>query len=345
MPNKMIELQAVTKRYGNLVALHNVTMSVPRGAILTLLGPSGCGKTTFLRLLAGIQTPDEGAIWLNGRLVADGGGKTFVPPEDRRVGLVFQDYALFPHLDVGHNVAFGLKGTRQEKAARVADMLALVGLTGYERRMPYLLSGGQQQRVALARALAPLPDIMLLDEPFSNLDTALRTQVRSEVRDILRQANMTTVFVTHDQQEALSLSDRVAVIFDGVVQQLGTPQELYNTPCSAEVAAFMGEANFVPAEASGTKALSPLGEVNLFQPMRGPVRLMIRPERLHIEPPHAEGTLALVQWREYYGRSQRIGVKLEDGTPLVVSTDTQVAYERGDRVRLTVFAPLLAFAS
>lgn len=342
MPDKMIELQAVTKRYGSMTALSDVTLSVPRGAILTLLGPSGCGKTTFLRLLAGIQTPDEGSIWLNGRLVAD--GKAFVPPEQRRVGLVFQDYALFPHLDVGDNVAFGLKGTRHEKAARVAEMLNLVGLAGYEKRMPYLLSGGQQQRVALARALAPLPDIMLLDEPFSNLDTALRAQVRAEVRDILRQANMTTVFVTHDQQEALSLSDRIAVIFNGVVQQFGTPQELYNTPCSAEVAAFMGEANFVPAQASGARAQSPLGEVNLLQPMRGPVKLMIRPERLHIEPPHAEGTSALVQWREYYGRSQRIGVKLEDGTPLVVSTDTQVAYERGDRVRLTVFAPLLAFA-
>jgi iron(III) transport system ATP-binding protein len=344
MPDKMIELQAVTKRYGSMTALSEVTMSVPRGAILTLLGPSGCGKTTFLRLLAGIQTPDEGAIWLNGRLVADGAGKTFVPPEARRVGLVFQDYALFPHLDVGDNVAFGLKGTRQEKAARVAEMLALVGLEGYEKRMPYLLSGGQQQRVALARALAPLPDIMLLDEPFSNLDTALRAQVRAEVRDILRQTNMTTVFVTHDQQEALSLSDRIAVIFNGAVQQFGTPQELYNTPNSAEVAAFMGEANFVSAQASGAKAQSPLGEVNLLQPMRGPVKLLIRPERLHIEPPHADGTPALVQWREYYGRSQRICARLDDGTTLTISTDTQVAYERGDRVRLTVFAPLLAFA-
>jgi len=339
----MIDMQAVTKRYGAMTALSAVTLSVPRGAILTLLGPSGCGKTTFLRLLAGIQTPDEGAIWLNGRLVAD--GKTFVPPEARRVGLVFQDYALFPHLDVGDNVAFGLKGPRQEKAARVAEMLALVGLAGYEKRPPYLLSGGQQQRVALARALAPLPDIMLLDEPFSNLDTALRAQVRTEVRDILRQANMTTVFVTHDQQEALSLSDRIAVIFNGQVQQLGTPQELYNTPNSAEVAAFMGEANFVAAQASGAKAQSPLGEVNLLQPMRGAVRLLIRPERLHIEPPTADGTAAQVQWREYYGRSQRIGVKLDDGTTLVVSTDTQVGYERGDRVRLTVFAPLLAFAA
>lgn len=343
MPDTMIELKSITKRYDAMTALREASLSVSRGTFLTLLGPSGCGKTTFLRLLAGIQTPDEGEIWLNGRMVA--GAKTFIPPEQRRVGMVFQDYALFPHLDVANNVNFGVKGNATEKSQRVSQMLKLVGLDGYEKRMPYLLSGGQQQRVALARALAPMPDIMLLDEPFSNLDTALRAQLRAEVRDILRSANMTTVFVTHDQQEALCLSDKIAVIFEGVIQQVGTPEQLYNTPLSQQIAAFMGEANFLPAQANGSKAQSALGEHNLLQPVRGAVNLLIRPERLHIEPSFKQGTPAQVQWREYYGRNQRIGVQLEDGTNLIISTDTQSVYERGDNVRVSVFAPLLAFAS
>jgi iron(III) transport system ATP-binding protein len=342
MGDTIIELKGVSKHFGDHDALTDVSFAVPEGTLLTLLGPSGCGKTTCLRLIAGITAPDEGEIWLNGRLAASPAGS--LPPEQRRVGMVFQDYALFPHLNVADNVAFGLRSPRAEKHARVAELLALVGLQGLESKMPYLLSGGQQQRVALARALAPEPDILLLDEPFSNLDTALRVQVRGEVRDILRRTGKTAVFVTHDQEEALSLSDRVAVLFDGRVHQVGTPEQIYNQPVSAQVAAFVGEANFLPAEASGSRASSALGELTLIKPARGEVRVLIRPERVHLDT-SGEGVLGEVLWREYYGSRQRIAVRLPDASQVIASTDTQINVERGDRVKVSVFGPLLAFSA
>lgn len=330
----------VTKWYESRCVVENVSLTAQEGQLVTLLGPSGCGKTTTLRLIAGFERPDNGEITLKGRVVAGG---DFVPAEKRRVGMVFQDYALFPHLSVAENVAFGLD--MRDKVARkrrIEEMLALVGLESYANQMPYALSGGQQQRVALARALAPQPQILLLDEPFSNLDTALRQQVRGEVRQILRATATTAIFVTHDQEEALSLSDKIAVMFNGKLHQIGTPEQLYNTPSDLSVASFIGEANFLPASANGTWAQSALGAVKLLQPAQGAVKLLVRPERLHIDF-QGEGVLAEVQWREYYGRDQRIGIKLHDNTPLVVSTDTQVSYNKGDRVRVSLFAPLLAF--
>jgi iron(III) transport system ATP-binding protein len=341
MQSRIIELKNVSKHFEDQDALTDLSLVVGEGQILTLLGPSGCGKTTSLRLLAGIIAPDAGEIWLNGRLVAS--RSTFVPPEKRRIGMVFQDYALFPHLNVAGNVAFGLKGSQAEKRQRVDALLALVGLTGMEQKMPFLLSGGQQQRVALARALAPEPDILLLDEPFSNLDTALRVQVRAEVRDILRRTGKTAVFVTHDQEEALSLSDRIAVLFEGRLHQAGTPEQLYNQPVNARVAAFMGEANFLPAHAEGTKARSALGELLLMKPAQGAIQVLLRPERLHLDR-QGDGVIAEVQWREYYGSRQRIGVRLADNTDLVASTGAQLILEKGDRVKVSVFGPLLGFA-
>jgi iron(III) transport system ATP-binding protein len=338
--NKVIEFKSVTKHFEDHEAITDLSFSIAEGTILTLLGPSGCGKTTSLRLLAGIIPPDSGEIWLNNQLVA--GKRTFVQPENRRIGMVFQDYALFPHLNVAQNVAFGIKGSRQEKDIRVKELLALVGLEGVTEKMPYLLSGGQQQRVALARALAPRPDILLLDEPFSNLDTALRLQVRSELRDIIRRTGKTAVFVTHDQEEALSLSDKIAVMFNGRLHQIGTPEQLYNQPINPQVARFMGEANFLGATAQGNKAQSPLGDVKLIKPAQGDVKLLIRPERLHIDT-QGDGVIAEVKWREYYGRNQRIGIQLADKTELIASTDTQMAFEQGDKVKVSVFAPLLAF--
>src|SRR5215207_829816 len=248
MPNPL-NIAHLSKSYNGTTVLQNVSLSVRAGQIMALLGPSGCGKTTMLRLIAGFEWPDGGTIAINGRVVASGSVR--VPAEDRRVGMVFQEYALFPHLSVADNIAFGLKNGKREKEARVGDMLALVGLSGLGERMPYELSGGQQQRIALARALAPQPDILLLDEPFSNLDAALRGQVRAEVRAILNQSNITCVFVTHDQEEALSLADEVAVILAGQVAQVALPQRLYRHPTSREVAAFVGEANFLLGEADG----------------------------------------------------------------------------------------------
>lgn len=342
MGDTIIEFKDVSKRFGDYEALVGLSFTVSEGTLLTLLGPSGCGKTTCLKLIAGIIAPDAGEIWLNGRQVAS--ATHSLPPEQRRVGMVFQDYALFPHLNVAGNISFGLRAGRTEKQARVAELLGLVGLQGLDAQMPYVLSGGQQQRVALARALAPEPDILLLDEPFSNLDTALRAQVRAEVRDILRRTGKTAVFVTHDREEALSLSDRVAVLFDGRLHQIGTPEQIYNHPVNAQVAAFVGEANFLTAEASGNRATSPLGELTLIKPMRGTVQVLIRPERVHLDT-SGEGVLGEVQWREYYGSRQRFGVQLPDGSTIIASTDTQISFEQGDRVKVSVFGPLLAFSA
>lgn len=335
-----LECIDLSKSFGNVPAVEAVSMSVERGAFVTLLGPSGCGKTTTLRLLAGFERPETGTIHINGVQVS--GPSTFIPAEQRRVGMVFQDYALFPHLSVGENISFGVKGSKNDKHERVTQMLRLVGMDEYGRRLPHALSGGQQQRVALARALAPRPDILLLDEPFSNLDTALRTQVRTEVRQILRDTSTTAVFVTHDQEEALSLSDMIAVIFDGRMHQFGTPAEIYTRPANLTVAQFIGEANLIHADAHGNKASSPLGDVRLLSPAEGRVRLLIRPEMLHLHPAD-EGVRALILWREYYGHNQRVGIRLEDGTELVARTDTQVFYKRGETVRLNVYAPLLAY--
>lgn len=336
-----LECRQVTKHYDTQCAVEDITLSAQDGQLITLLGPSGCGKTTTLRLFAGFERPTTGMIALKGQVVAD--DTRFIPAEKRRVGMVFQDYALFPHLNVRDNVAFGLNSPPKEKRKRADDMLDLVGLGAFADRMPYHLSGGQQQRVALARALAPQPSILLLDEPFSNLDTALRQQVRAEVRHILREHGTTAIFVTHDQEEALSLSDKIAVLFEGRLHQFGTPEQLYNTPTNLRVAGFIGEANIIPAHANGTSATSTLGKVKLLQPTQGAVSLLLRPERVHLDF-SGEGVSALVEWREYYGRNQRIGLKLADGTPLIASTDTQVLYSKGDQVRVSVFAPLLAFA-
>lgn len=336
----IIEFKHVSKFYGAVEAVHDLSFEVSTSELVSLLGPSGCGKTTTLRLIAGIETPDKGEIWLNGQRVAGAGD--WIPPENRQIGMVFQDYALFPHLNLNKNIAFGLQHYNGSKQKRVDAMLELVGLAGYGGRMPHEISGGQQQRVALARALAPEPDVILLDEPFSNLDTALRQQVRGEVRGILRQTNTPAIFVTHDQEEAFSLSDKVAVMFDGVLAQYDTPQNLYKFPASPQVAQFVGEANFIPAEADGGAAQSPLGQVRLLKRAYGPVKLLVRPEMIHLLPTD-EGISAQVIWNEYYGHNQRVAVRLDDGTELIIRTDTQVNYQDGQPVRLNVYAPLLHY--
>lgn len=335
-----LELNGVARVFGTVRAVQNITLSLKEGQFLTLLGPSGCGKTTTLRLIAGFDAPDDGVIRIGGRIVAD--AKTFVPPEERRVGMVFQEYALFPHLSVADNIAFGLKGRHDVKQARVKTMLELVGLPHLANRMPQALSGGQQQRVALARALAPQPEVLLLDEPFSNLDAALRLQVRAEVRAILRQSSTTAIFVTHDQEEALSLSDKIAVMLNGTIAQFETPQQIYTRPINKAVAQFVGEANFLPAQAFGMRAVSALGEVTLLNPLLGDVELLVRPEMIHLDPAQ-EGVAAQIVWSEYYGHQQRIGVRLADNTSLIIRTEAQIVYSPNQQVRIRVYAPLWAY--
>jgi iron(III) transport system ATP-binding protein len=252
-----VHCEQLSRSYGAVRALQGFDASVRAGEVVSLLGPSGCGKTTVLRLLAGFDQPDGGRITLGGRVVAGPG--VAVPPERRRVGMVFQHYALFPHLTVLDNVAYGLRGADRHAQAR--EMLALVDLAGMEGRMPHQLSGGQQQRVALARALAPRPEILLLDEPFSNLDADLRATMREQVRAILKRLGTTALFVTHDQDEALFMGDRVGVMHAGRLEQLAAPQELFLAPASRFVAEFIGLASFVRASVTPAGLATELGFV------------------------------------------------------------------------------------
>lgn len=337
-----LECSHLSKAFNGQPAVQDVDLQVLPGELVTLLGASGCGKTTTLRLIAGFEWPDTGTIIINGRLVAE--DTLRIPAEDRRVGMVFQEYALFPHLSVGDNVAFGVRGKAHEKQQRSQEMLTLVGLETLEKRMPYELSGGQQQRVALARALAPRPDVLLLDEPFSNLDAALRAHVRAEIRQILKKSGITCIFVTHDQEEALSLSDRVAVMFDGRIAQIGTPQQLYHEPINKAVARFVGESNFLEAQAEGMIAQSVIGTLPLAEATQGAVELMIRPEALHLLQNGAHNLpQAQVIWREFYGHDQRVGLTLEDGTALIARVDAAQSFTAGEIVGVEVNAPLRVF--
>jgi iron(III) transport system ATP-binding protein len=342
MPDTAIELIGVTKHYaGPTAAVRAISLAVPPQALVALLGPSGCGKTTTLRLIAGLEVPDAGEIRLAGRLVAGNG--TWVRPESRRVGLVFQDGALFPHLTIHNNIAFGLHGlAHQQQQRRVAEVLELVDLSGLGARYPHQLSGGQQQRVALARALAPNPPIMLLDEPFANLDAALRRDMRAEVQRVVRMAGTTTVFVTHDQEEALSIADLVAVMHAGQLVQIGTPLEVYEQPATHGVAAFVGEANFLPAIADGNTASSPIGIVRLVQPMHGPIELMVRPERLLLQPD--QDGAAIIERLTYFGHDQLLTIRLTDQTQLQARIRPRADLAPGVRVRVAVDGPVVAFA-
>jgi len=328
-----IAVRGVHKAFGTTPVLTGVDLDVPAGGIVALLGPSGCGKTTLLRAIAGLERPDRGEIRLGGRLVCGPG--VFVPAERRRVGMVFQDWALFPHLSVARNVGFGL--TREERrGGRVREALDLVGLAGLSERTPSTLSGGQQQRVALARAVATRPSVLLLDEPFSNLDASLRVQIRAEVARLLRELGLTALFVTHDQEEAFLLGDQVAVMLAGAIEQQATPDELYARPASRAVAAFVGDANFVPGEADGLVARTPVGPVPLREAARGRVDVLARPEQLGVGDDRADaaGAPAHIESVEYYGHDAVYVVRPDDGPPVRARVIATPRYRPGDRVRV-----------
>jgi iron(III) transport system ATP-binding protein len=325
-----VELRGVSKAFGAVQAVRQVDIVAPTGSLTALLGPSGCGKTTTLRLIAGFEAPDAGQVLVANQAVAGEG--VWVAPERRRVGMVFQHLALFPHLDVAANLAYGLRGLdRRARRARVGELLELVGLSGYERRYPDQLSGGQAQRVAVARALAPRPAVLVLDEPFSSLDVALRAELRTEVRRILAAEGVTAVVVTHDQEEALSLGDEVVVMLEGRVAQVGTPDHVYRRPATAEVAAFLGEANLVQGQVQGGWMHTEVGDLGVDGD-DGPRLALIRPEDLEICET-ADGPARVVD-AEYHGHDQVVSVMLASGGRLRVRLQGQRRLEPGARVRV-----------
>ena len=333
-----ISCRGLHKRFGDEVILDGFSLEVPEGRIVGLLGPSGSGKTTALRLIAGFERPDAGTVEVAGVTVVD--GSTFVPPERRRVGMVFQDFALFPHMTVGANVGYGLaKGASR----RVAEVLEMVGLAGMERRLPHELSGGEQQRVALARALAPAPAVILLDEPFSNLDAPQRDRVRREVRNILVEARTTTVFVTHDQAEALAISDVLAVMRAGQVLQTATPNELYSHPTNGWVAQFLGEGSIVSGTAGRGAVETPLGRFPAAVDAVGEVEVLIRPE--HVRITADSGGAGLVVTSEYFGHDQLITLHVADGRRLLARSGPLPLFRPGDRVRYEILEAVVLSGS
>ena len=319
-----ISIRGVVKRFGAVTAVDRADLSVRDGELFTLLGPSGCGKTSLLRLLAGFYQPDEGEIRFGERVVSG------LPPYERNIGMVFQNYALWPHMTVAGNVAYGLKLRKlggAEIATRLAEGLRKVNLTGYESRYPGQLSGGQQQRVALARALVLNPDILLLDEPLSNLDAKIRVQVRAEIRKLQQELGITTIYVTHDQEEALSLSDRVAVMKDGRVLQVGRPKELYERPRTRFVADFVGTNNLVPGRVSGRAGAelmvdTAVGTLRAVSDVSVGERcvLAIRPENVAVDAGAGSGVGNVVRGRvtfvSYLGSALRYDVEAGSGQVL-----------------------------
>ncbi|WP_336363491.1 ABC transporter ATP-binding protein [Halalkalicoccus salilacus] len=338
----VLELDGVTKRYGPETAVSDLSASVREGELLTLLGPSGCGKTTTLRMIAGLERPDGGRVRVDGSTVAD--DRTFVGPERRDIGIVFQNFALFPHLSAAENVAFGLADrTDEEREARVDELLDLVGLEDHADSEPGELSGGQQQRIALARSLAPEPEILLLDEPFSNLDVDLRVEMREEVRRILKEAGVTGISVTHDQEEAMSISDRVAVMNEGSIEQIGRPEEVFQHPKSRFVAGFLGHASFLTGYVSGDlveTSLGPVGRDRIhglateYDHTR--IDVLVRPDDVLVRPTENEDDAdGHVTYRRYLGPTVLYRVELENGDVVEamhnhaeqVSLDTPVTVE------------------
>lgn len=327
-----LTIRGVTRAFGDVRAVDGVDLQVPHGTLTSVLGPSGCGKTTLLRLVAGFLAPAEGTIAFDDRVVA-GPGRA-APPQERRIGYVPQEGALFPHLDVAANIGFGLSRAGR-RSTRIDEVLELVELpTSYRSRHPHELSGGQQQRVALARALAPSPAVVLLDEPFSSLDASLRETTGRAVARGLRQAGATGLLVTHDQSEALSLADQVAVMRAGRLVQVGSPEEVYLAPADAGVATFVGGANLLPGTASGRTARSALGEVALSVEADGEVMVVLRPEQLELG--RDLGTPATVTEVSFYGHDADVRLRLADGSSLVARVSGTPPPPSGVEVRVAV---------
>lgn len=347
MPDYMIELRNVTKRYGPIVANDHINLSIRRGELMTLLGPSGCGKTTALRCITGHNIPDEGEVWIDGKDV------TNVPTHKRELGMVFQNFALFPHMTVFENVEFPLmiRGlNKAERRERVMEALRLIRMEGYEKHYPRQISGGQQQRVGLARALVYRPKVLLLDEPLSNLDAKLREEMRFEIRDLIDRLGITAVYVTHDQAEALALSDRVAVMNAGRIEQVGTPDEIYDSPKSRFVADFIGLSDFVEGTVAAVhpdqgRAVIRVGGLDISICARPDISspgekvlLFIRPNNVELLPASHEGGQnifsGVVHKMTYLGDRADYRIIVEDELQLRVQTDGKIRFHEGENVKV-----------
>jgi len=337
-----LKLENLTKRFGKVTAVNAVSLEIPHGRLVTLLGPSGCGKTTILRMIAGLEKPTSGKIYLGGQDV------TPLPPNERKMTMVFQSYALFPHMNVYENIAYGLRVMRwSEDAIReaVKDAMQMVGLSGLEHRGASELSGGQQQRVAVARALILKPKVLLFDEPLSNLDAKLRKHMRGEIRYLQKDLGITSVYVTHDQAEALAISDQIVVMENAVIAQVGTPKELYTRPANAFVADFIGEANLIDVEVLGVRdqlVQLRVDALELYAPaLRTPqkgarAKLVIRPEDIRIQAEDLQGLKGVVKFAQYQGASNDYTIETHAGELAITDYESKdTLLERGTRVSLT----------
>lgn len=338
----MLELNELYKKYNRKddYAVKGVSLQVGHGELLALVGESGSGKTTLLRLIAGFEVPEQGQIYLNGTCVY--GEKAYLKPEQRRIGMVFQDYALFPHLTVYQNIVFGLGNfTKAEKQKKALQVLELVGLQSYQQRYPHELSGGQQQRTALARALAPQPDLILLDEPFSNLDGVLKEQVRRDMREIIKETGTTAIFVTHDTKDALATADRIAILKEGSIEQSGSPRALYETPSTPYVATFFGQVNLLKAEAATAGYQTAIGTfpytaLGASETKSGEALLCIRPEHIRCCHPEESNFQGIVQTVTYLGEYQQVELLLQNQVPLVLKIKPDFQVKKQDLLSFCV---------
>ena len=331
MSSLKVKCTDLVKIFDTTTAVNGFSLEITKGQVLSLVGPSGCGKTTVLRLIAGLENPDAGTVEIAGKTM--NGQHFFLPPEIRHVGMMFQDYALFPHMDVLKNIGYGLSRD-SARADRLTEVISLTGIEHLKNRMPYQLSGGEQQRVALARAIAPRPEVLLLDEPFSNLDETLRSQVRQETKDILKKSNITTVFVTHSTEEAMEMGQTVAVMNQGLLEQVGSPETIFNSPVTEFVANFMGMADFLEATLSKKHLHTEIGSLPAPRgvPNDTTLRVMIRPENISIEP--SDTGQGIIQQRIFRGAFCLFKLELISGKTIHCLAPSTKNLSEGSRVTI-----------